>query len=100
MIKKFILLLALFPLFGFAKPKAKQAEVSVYDLRVENLQSPLGIATGKPRFSWKISGTAQHLFQTGYRILVASTAERKTKVRSGTAVMCRAMSNYGLLIRV
>lgn len=75
MIKKFILLLALFPLFGFAKPKAKQAEVSVYDLRVENLQSPLGIATDKPRFSWKISGTAQHLFQTGYRILVASTAE-------------------------
>ncbi|MBR0489779.1 MAG: family 78 glycoside hydrolase catalytic domain [Prevotella sp.] len=75
MIKKFILLLALFPLFGFAKPKPKQAEVSVYDLRVENLQSPLGIATDKPRFSWKISGTAQHLFQTGYRILVASTAE-------------------------
>ena len=99
MIKKFILLLALFPLFGFAKPKAKQAEVSVYDLRVENLQSPLGIATDKPGV---VQGQHNIYSRRGIASLLLQQPRnwRKTKVRSGTAVMCRAMSNYGLLIRV
>ena len=46
--KLLVILLALLPMLAFAK-------VEVTNLRVENLDKPLGIDTGEPRFSWQIT---------------------------------------------
>ena len=46
--KLLIILLVLLPLLAFAK-------VEVMNLRVENLDEPLGIDTNVPRFSWQIT---------------------------------------------
>jgi alpha-L-rhamnosidase len=53
--------------------------VSLYDLRCENLENPLGIDTKNPRFSWKIKAKKNCEQQTAYRILVANDAEFSTK---------------------
>ncbi|MDR1818538.1 MAG: glycoside hydrolase family 78 protein [Puniceicoccales bacterium] len=47
--------------------------MSVQEARVENLESPGGIATGTPRFSWKVVSTNSGDHQTAYQIQVAST---------------------------
>lgn len=44
----------------------------VYDLRCENLRSPLGIDNAKPHFSWKLSSTLKGDEQTAYQIQVAT----------------------------
>ena len=57
-----------------AKPLGKE-QVSVLNLRVENLTNPLGIGTPEPRFSWQLTSEAQGVVQKSYRILVASSEE-------------------------
>jgi alpha-L-rhamnosidase len=49
---------------------AVSAEVTVTDLRVENMTSPLGLDTNQPRFSWKIVSDEQNVVQTAYEIVV------------------------------
>jgi len=49
---------------------AVSAEVTVTDLRVENMASPLGLDTNQPRFSWKIVSDEQNVVQTAYEIVV------------------------------
>ncbi|MBQ6767862.1 MAG: hypothetical protein IJP46_04225 [Prevotella sp.] len=51
---------------------AVSAEVTVTDLRVENMESPLGLDTNQPRFSWKIVSDEQNVVQTAYEITVES----------------------------
>ncbi|MDR2472386.1 MAG: glycoside hydrolase family 78 protein [Tannerella sp.] len=46
--------------------------VVLYDLTCENLVNPYGIATAKPRISWKINAQNNDVKQKGYRIIVAS----------------------------
>lgn len=55
-----------------------KANVSVFDLRVENMTCPLGIDTDRPRFSWKINndGKEKDVRQTAYRLLVSSSPEK------------------------
>ncbi|WP_423126694.1 family 78 glycoside hydrolase catalytic domain [Gaoshiqia sp. Z1-71] len=48
-----------------------QKEVAVYDLTCENLENPLGIATGTPRFGWKIRSRLNGTEQTAYQVMVA-----------------------------
>ena len=62
-----ILLLALLPLCAMAK-----TGVTVTNLRVENLQAPLGIDTSEPRFSWQIASDKQDMRQTAYQIVVSN----------------------------
>ncbi len=58
-------------------PLGMRAEgVGVYDVKVENQVSPLGIGTTEPRFSWKIASEKKNTVQTSWRILVASTKEK------------------------
>jgi alpha-L-rhamnosidase len=54
------------------------AEVEIFDLRIENLNNPSGLATLQPRFSWKITSKKRGLYQEAYQILVASTEEKLT----------------------
>lgn len=46
----------------------------VYDLKVEALKSPTGLATGHPRFSWKIAGEGRNIRQKSYRLQLAADA--------------------------
>ena len=42
--------------------------LSLYDLKCENFNSPIGIATDKPRFSWKLRSDARGCAQCSYQI--------------------------------
>ncbi|MCI2082702.1 MAG: glycoside hydrolase family 78 protein [Bacteroidales bacterium] len=44
---------------------------SLTDLRTEYMTDPLGIATSKPRFSWKMESTGDAVSQSAYRVMVA-----------------------------
>ncbi|MDR2496201.1 MAG: glycoside hydrolase family 78 protein [Tannerellaceae bacterium] len=55
--------------------------VAVGELRCEGLDDPMGIDFA-PRLSWQLESEARNVFQTGYHILVASTAE---KLQAGEA---------------
>ena len=52
-------------------PLTASAKVEVSNLRVENLERPLGIDTDKPRFSWVIMSHLQNVHQTAYQIVVS-----------------------------
>ena len=52
------------------KKKVVKPDVSVGNLRVENLVKPLGIDTDTPRFSWQIISDKQDVKQTAYQIIV------------------------------
>ena len=68
--KLLIILLALLPVMGMAKKKAVKPDVIVGNLRVENLEKPLGIDIAEPRFSWQILSDKQDVRQTAYQIIV------------------------------
>ena len=57
----------LFYLFTFLPLFAK---VEVTNLRVENLQEPLGLDTSEPRFSWQLTSDKRDVHQTAYQIVV------------------------------
>lgn len=57
-------------------PLCTWAKVETYDFRVENLHSPLGLDTEKPRFSWKIRSDKKNVVQKSYQLLVASSLEK------------------------
>lgn len=52
------------------------AKTEVVKLRTEGLESPLGLDTAVPRFSWQTISDKKDVSQTSYRILVASTPEK------------------------
>jgi len=54
------------------------AQTSIYDLRCENLHSPLGIDNTHPHFSWKLSSTENGNHQTAYEVQVATSVESLT----------------------
>ena len=67
-----IIMLALLPLtVSAAKKKVVKPDVSVVNLRVENLDKPLGIDTAEPRFSWQITSNKPNVRQTAYHIIVS-----------------------------
>lgn len=67
-------------LVGSPSPaKNKTPDVSVGKLRVEQLESPLGIDAGCPRLSWQLRSLQKNVIQTSYRILVASSPENLSK---------------------
>ncbi len=70
--KLLLILLALLPMIGTARKKVVQPDVSVSWLRVENMESPLGIDTSKPRFSWNLLSDKQDVRQTAYQIIVST----------------------------
>lgn len=45
------------------------------ELRVDNLQTPLGIDDQAPRFSWQLQDSARGAKQTAYEVQVASSAD-------------------------
>ncbi len=50
--------------------------MTVYDLRCEQLENPLGIDAARPRLSWKLDSPQRGQRQTAYEILVASNPSK------------------------
>jgi alpha-L-rhamnosidase len=55
---------------------AAEAGPRVVDLQTENTVTPLGLDVERPRFSWVSESGARGVRQTGYRVIVSSSADR------------------------
>jgi alpha-L-rhamnosidase len=66
---------------------AVSAQITVTDLRTENLTKPAGLSETTPRFSWKLNATRRATVQTAYEIKVSEMAQAPngswTKVSGG-----------------
>ena len=69
--KKYILFL-----LAAMLPVIATAQVTVFNLRTENLVNPLGIDTATPRLSWLSKSDKNNTVQTSYHIIVASSKEK------------------------
>lgn len=49
--------------------------ISVTQLKTEQLSNPMGIDTASPRLGWQLESDKQNVMQTAYHILVASSPE-------------------------
>ena len=67
--------LSLATLGAFVAPHVVSAALTVTDLRVENLSTPLGIDTSQPRLGWRLASDTRGDAQTAFQILVASSPE-------------------------
>ena len=54
----------------YAAKKVVMPDVSVSNLRIENMENPLALGTSFPRFSWVINSKKQNVRQTAYQIVV------------------------------
>ncbi|MBO9617506.1 MAG: glycoside hydrolase family 78 protein [Niabella sp.] len=70
-----------FMLFFIGLAFFARAQLQVQNLTVEQLASPIGIATLEPRFSWQLSSDKRDVKQTAYEILVASSKAALEKNR-------------------
>ena len=59
-----------------ALPATTLATLAPVDLRCENLESPLGVDSEKPRLSWRLVSPERGATQAACEILAASSAER------------------------
>jgi alpha-L-rhamnosidase len=67
-----------------------------FNLRCEYRVNPLGIDSAQPRLSWNLNSSQRNQIQSGYQVLVATTAEKLThdagdlwdsgKVESGASI--------------
>jgi hypothetical protein len=49
--------------------------LSVYDLRCDAMENPLGVDSAPPKLSWKLASDEHDQLQTAWQVLVASTPE-------------------------
>ena len=64
-----------------AKPKKVQVPaVSVGELRTERMVNPMSLDTASPRLGWQIKSTQSDVKQTAYRLIVASSLAKATKL--------------------
>jgi alpha-L-rhamnosidase len=54
---------------------APTAGIAVVDLRTESVVSPLGVETSRPHLSWRMEADRRDVYQSAYRVEVASSAE-------------------------
>lgn len=55
------------------------AQLTVDNLRLENLSNPIGVDIKQPAFSWQLHSNQYNVLQTAYEIKVATSAEALTK---------------------
>src|SRR5574344_508321 len=67
---QYLIFLFLFPLF------LQAANHSVFNLRCEQEETPPGLETLQPRFSWQTNATERNFEQSAWQILVADSPEQ------------------------
>lgn len=75
----------LYPLFillflSFVTPGLAQDNFSLYNLRCNNAENPLGIDATAPQFSWEFSANTRNFRQTAYQVVVAESPEQLNTV--------------------
>ena len=60
---------------GASIPAMAQDALRAVHLTTEDQAEPLAIDLSHPRLSWKIEANAENVLQTGYRVMVATTAK-------------------------
>jgi alpha-L-rhamnosidase len=66
------------------------------ELRVDDLQTPLGIDDPSPRFSWQLQDPAPGALQTAYQVLVASSADLLSQDKADLWTSGRVKSSASL----
>lgn len=76
--KKFvyITLIGMFFLCDILCFSCTETDLKIVNLRCELIENPLGIDLSAPRLSWELKSKERNVFQTSYRILVASTKDK------------------------
>ncbi|MEP6747318.1 MAG: family 78 glycoside hydrolase catalytic domain [Bacteroidota bacterium] len=85
-------------LFIVSSANALQSQVTVTNLKCEWLTNPLGIDVKIPRLSWQLQSTQKNIQQTGYTIIVASSAEKLKKNEGDTWNSGRVNSDASILV--
>ncbi len=75
-----------------------RAAVSVYDLKTEQMNNPLGIDAMYPRLSWKITSDKNNLMQTAYQIWVSSSPEELAKDKGDLWNSGKVNSDQSILV--
>src|SRR5690349_6108393 len=58
---------------------AEAGDVLIRDLRVDNIDQPLGLDNASPCFSWRLESSQRNVKQAAYQILVASSPSLLTR---------------------
>ncbi|HEY8898192.1 MAG TPA: family 78 glycoside hydrolase catalytic domain [Niastella sp.] len=58
--------------FGLLCVQRSAAQVSLQQLRTENLVNPIGLDASTPRFSWQLTGNQRGIMQTAFEIKVSA----------------------------
>lgn len=74
------------------------SEISVNDLKCENLYRPLGIATISPRLSWKILSNINGKSQKAYQIIAASEEKRLDQNKADLWNSGKVLSEESVLV--
>jgi alpha-L-rhamnosidase len=69
------------------------------ELRVDNLQNPLGIDDSAPKFSWQLRDATPGAKQTAYEVLVASSSELLAQGKADVWDSGRVASEQSLNVR-
>ena len=51
-------------------------DIRIFDTKCGNLVSPIGVAEGKLKFSWKLESEMQDIIQTAYQIIVSDDLKK------------------------
>ena len=74
------------------------AQVSVINLKVENLKNPLGIDVQKPVFSWQLESVGRNVIQRAYEIKVSKNAASLTNTKSLLWASGKVQSDQSLFV--
>lgn len=62
----------LIALIIFITSSIKAQSLDITDLKCEHLESPLGLDTSYPRFTWQLQSTSSDMLQSAYQVIVGS----------------------------
>ena len=66
---------------GICEARVSAADLTVADLRCDAMQDPLGVDSAPPRLSWQLRSDMRGAWQSGWQVLVASSAENLARDR-------------------
>jgi alpha-L-rhamnosidase len=78
--------------------KNRLADVTIFDLRCENLTEPAGIGTTEPGLSWKIKSTLNGTSQKAYQLLIASNPDLLNEENADLWNSGKIMSSSSILV--
>lgn len=91
-------LILTFMLILFKGCTTSEPDLTLYDLKCENLYQPLGIATSSPCFSWKIRSNVNGKSQKDWQIIAASEMKLLTENKADLWNSGKILSGESILV--